>query len=111
MTLQEFMHENGLSVEDAATMFDVTPGVIERWLDVGVPRSRRPTVVARSRGAVTFEELTHKGDEAVLRCRRLIMSLTDYKVRQPDKGDRLTLQFYIQDLHWILDYLTGRQQP
>lgn len=108
MTLSEWLTQNDLSTEDAAKLFDVTVRVIERWLDTGVPRSRRPTVLARTKGAVSFNDMLHVGDEAVLRVRRLLLELNDFRIRRVDKGDRVTLQFYLKDLEWVLDYLIGR---
>ena len=110
MKLAEWLKLEGMTADDAATLFDVTPKIIERWLERGIPKSRRPDVIARTKGEVLFRDEMHPADENLLRLHSAILMLEDLQVRQGETALRISIQFVLDDLENVRRFLkTGRR--
>ena len=107
MNLRQWLVERAISHEEASQLFGVTPGVVESWLKHGVPRTRRPDVVARTSGEVKFYDEVSPQESAINHIEAAILGFESVQVRNTRKQERIELQHYIQMLYRARDIIEG----
>lgn len=109
MTLREYLSKYRIPPTQFAKLLGVTRGVVLRWMDSGVPKSRRADVVAVTEGAVTFKDAATPLEDAGNRIRAAMLMLEDYQVRLDDRAERVKLQLILEVLNKAVLIVEGKK--
>lgn len=107
MNLRQWLIDSAVSQEEAAELFGVTAGVVNAWIKHGVPRSRRPDVIARTNGAVTFHDEVSPQEGAIRHIEAAILGFESIQVGMGSKKDRQEMQHYLMMLYRAKELIEG----